>query len=124
MTAGCHTCNRVMEDILHASRDCGHAREVWNSFYPQGRVQSFFYLNLRDWVIENLRCTSMAGEDIGWSERKAVTCWALWKWRNAGIFENETLPLAQRLRFLVMSFEEAKVAARGSPKWVYAGTNT
>lgn len=42
------------EDMIHAIRDCQTSKEVWLAFVPPLLQQSFFSMNLPEWLMTNL----------------------------------------------------------------------
>lgn len=110
VSAQCQRCGQLVEDVMHVVRDCPCATEVWSVLYPQGRVPDFYHLTGRDWFYKSLQHQEADADSITWAQKMAITCWALWRWRNLEVFRGEQIPLVKRVLFLFSCFEETKSA--------------
>ena len=86
---GCDRCGSVVEDILHALRDCSCIKQVWRKLVPMASHSSFFNSNLRDWIAENLQNKWKIGSHPPWDCIFGVVVWRLWHWRNHFHFEGK-----------------------------------
>ncbi|KAK2430741.1 Polynucleotidyl transferase, ribonuclease H superfamily protein [Trifolium repens] len=78
----CHRCNLEIESILHAMRDCPHARAVWLHLVPRALRAEFFVVDLSVWIKININYSVEDENQIKWCSLWAVTCHSLWMWRN------------------------------------------
>ncbi|KAF7816000.1 hypothetical protein G2W53_029969 [Senna tora] len=94
-------CGREEETVLHAIRDCDVVAELWMRFLSPHRWNTFFSLDLGDWIEWNSKIH--AGNDLSenWQSTFGVTCWYVWKNRNLLVFENHT-PNMQDLFFQIL----------------------
>ncbi|KAH9792364.1 putative ribonuclease H protein [Citrus sinensis] len=81
----CARCGCVVENTLHVLRDCPSAKHVWSSLIPHGINHQFFSLNLRDWMLYNLRNLWKYDGMFDWPCLFGVTVWGLWFWRNQNL---------------------------------------
>ncbi|KAF7800755.1 Ribonuclease H protein [Senna tora] len=86
--ATCPRCGREDETVLHALRDCDEVAELWMRFVAPQRWNTFFSLELGDWIDWNRRIH--AGNELSdnWQTIFGVACWQIWKSRNFIVFEN------------------------------------
>lgn len=84
----CDRCGTITETVLHALRDCPHAKFVWTHLVKYCKRASFFFGDLHQWISLNLR------EDFGWVSNSSwratwrITCSLLWTWRNKESHDN------------------------------------
>lgn len=62
-SARCPHCQGLLEDVLHVIRECPKAKEIGYGFYPQGMVEQFLSLPLRNWFFMNLICQQESRTD-------------------------------------------------------------
>lgn len=99
-----------MEDAIHAIRDCAVTKEVWTCLVPPSLNSSFFSLSLKDWILLNLRLRQRSWMGSDWPVIMASTCWCVWKWRNAGVFNGEVVPLEVNLETIRSRVRETELA--------------
>lgn len=86
----CPRCLSMDETSIHFFRDCVFARDVWNCWGGVGLyISNFFSLNLRDFLMENLRCSTEICDLVTWSAQFAMTLWLICKSRNDLIFQQQ-----------------------------------
>ncbi|KAH9733957.1 putative ribonuclease H protein [Citrus sinensis] len=73
----CARCGCLIENTLHALRDCPGAKH-------------FFNLNLRDWMLYNLKNLWKYEGFFYWTCLFGVTIWRLWFWRNQNLHNGVT----------------------------------
>ena len=56
-----------MEDSLHALRDCVAAKHIWLDIVPFSLRDSFFSLDLKDWILTNLKHGRYDSNGVDWS---------------------------------------------------------
>ncbi|XVE95562.1 hypothetical protein REPUB_Repub02eG0108700 [Reevesia pubescens] len=81
MGISCGRCSADKEDILHALRDCHSSKTIWCQLLPAESYRSFFNMSLHDWVLANIRNTSVS-HGIPWAVLFAFAAWLIWYWRN------------------------------------------
>ncbi|KAJ7982509.1 Ribonuclease H [Quillaja saponaria] len=90
----CSLCSSLVEDVLHAIRDCSHVSQIWQKMVPSFMQSSFFSANLNDWFILNLNCGVLFRDTIPWPTVFSFLAWRFWKWRNKLLFvDNFSIPL-------------------------------
>ncbi|KAJ7964039.1 Ribonuclease H [Quillaja saponaria] len=62
----CSLCSSLVEDVLHAVRDCSHVSQIWQKMVPSFMQSSFFSANLNDWFILNLNYGVLFRDTIPW----------------------------------------------------------
>lgn len=78
-SASCNLRGHVCETIMHAIRDCFSCRQFWQSIVPSNLID-FFGMDLYAWIKLNLQ--DQVGVNKEWKDLWAITCHALWPWRN------------------------------------------
>ena len=86
----CARCGCLIENTLHALRDCPGAKHVWLVLLPLEIRQQFFNLNLRDWMLYNLKNLWKYEGFFYWTCLFGVTIWRLWFWRNQNLHNGVT----------------------------------
>ncbi|KAF7834787.1 putative ribonuclease H protein At1g65750 family [Senna tora] len=84
----CPRCCNQVEDVLHAIRDCPEIKKLWQRLVRPQHWNTFFNLNVTDWLIWNWKNRIGVLEDVNWRTTFGFTCWISWKHRNEVIFEN------------------------------------
>lgn len=110
----CWRCGGGCEDVLHVIRDCPQSRRVWDCFQQSYRLNGFFTLDLREWILNNLQAHRWSQWGAPWPEVMAMVCWSLWKWRNHSIFQREEIPLQCKIYSLRQQVQESVLAWRSS----------
>ncbi|KAJ8450543.1 hypothetical protein Cgig2_020180 [Carnegiea gigantea] len=82
----CKKCGMEEESTLHLLRDCEAATRIWKQLVLVKYHATFFTLQLRDWMMLNLKQTRATKHK--WPMMFATTVWWLWRWRNIRCFEN------------------------------------
>ncbi|KAF7807158.1 ribonuclease H [Senna tora] len=81
-------CGRTDEKVLHVLRDCDEVAELWTRFVAPQRWNTFFSLELGDWIDWNRRIHVGNELSDNWQTIFGVACWQIWKSRNFIVFEN------------------------------------
>ncbi|CAI9758484.1 unnamed protein product [Fraxinus pennsylvanica] len=84
--SSCHVCHNGVESIFHVLRDWLLTKALWLKFLPRSNNAKFFDLNLKDWMVCNLRNSFTARENLEWRMLFGFACWYIWKWRNNLVF--------------------------------------
>lgn len=82
----------VEKDQNHCIRMCIHARAIWAKLVPEEKKTYFLRDNAEEWLSNNLKDESTNEKGIPWNLTFGVTCWMLWKARNARIFNKPSIP--------------------------------
>ncbi|KAH9673795.1 reverse transcriptase domain-containing protein [Citrus sinensis] len=82
----CEYCGQEKKDVIHALRDCVVAKRIWNHLVLGMFKQSFFSLDLRDWLCFNLGKAGINKVVDEWACLFGVAVWKIWFWRNQFIF--------------------------------------
>lgn len=84
----------MIEDTLHALRDCSVVKRIWSELLPSVDYDTFFSLPLREWVFHNLKTNSQKGSNGKWACIFGVALWRIWHWRNKYVFEGSVIGVA------------------------------
>lgn len=79
--ADCWRCSEGCEDV-HLIRDCKDSREVWECLRPIDKMEDIFQLDLKEWVLKNLRQKEWMRWGTPWPEIMAY---------HVGICGNDTI---------------------------------
>lgn len=84
-------CNQHEETIIHMMRDCLKSREVWQSFIPVWKHQSFIGAHLQQWIKSNVEDDHGIGTSTNteWQPLFVSIGWHIWKARHEEIFERK-----------------------------------
>lgn len=122
-TAACSLCNGEMETTLHAIRDCGKVRRLWEKLVPPLKWNDFFHGNLAEWLDSNLKGNYSADSvsNLSWSYTFIVAIWSIWRERNNTIFNGKDRNIEQVQFGIIHQVEEilncnAKFANLGAKK--------
>lgn len=85
----CPTCMGNLESVVHVSQDCTFARDLWNMRLGSMTHQSFFSLNLHDWLLDKLHKSRHKRPPL-WNSTFAVALDCLWQIRNERMFNNKS----------------------------------
>lgn len=77
----CPLCNSTSEDMLHVMRDCYYARTVWNCMANGNVPRNFFDLDLKSWMMTNLKTGKMVNNSP-WETIFGATLVLLWHQRS------------------------------------------
>ncbi|KAK8644420.1 hypothetical protein V6N13_123727 [Hibiscus sabdariffa] len=78
----------MIEDIDHVLRKCPHGFLVWCQLEQPSLSMEFMDVEIKQWVRENLKKGVKYGRDSrNWDIMFGGTCWFLWLYQNAFIFE-------------------------------------
>lgn len=77
-----------MEDSLPPLRDYVVAKHIWLTVVPLGQRENFFCLNLKDYILANLKPACCARSGVDWSSVFGIAIWRLWFWPNQALFSN------------------------------------
>ena len=84
-------CQRALETILHALRDCQKVKEVWRQLGIQRTDQVFWTSNLQDWIKNNSKDRGSCFQgNPPWNILFLVVVWNIWKSRNMLIFKRKS----------------------------------
>ena len=89
VSMACDRCGTLVEDILHALRDCPCIKQIWLRLFAGGDYHAFFHANLREWLVANLQNKSNVNSYIPWECVFGVAIWRLWFWRNHFMVEGK-----------------------------------
>lgn len=103
----------MVEDSIHAIRDCPSSKEAWSALIPLELRGQLFSTDLHGWLSSNLAFRRADGLHSIWPETMAITSWNLWKWRCAEVMENSEIPLILKLDHIKLGIEETKYAFEG-----------
>ncbi|KAH9671332.1 putative ribonuclease H protein [Citrus sinensis] len=84
----CARCKVFVEDSLHALRDYVAAKHIWLALVPFSLRDRFFSLDLKDWILTNLKPNRYDSNGVDWSVIFGIAIWRLWFWRNQALFNN------------------------------------
>ncbi|OMO83130.1 hypothetical protein COLO4_22677 [Corchorus olitorius] len=105
--ASCNLCNHHLEDTIHTLRDCNNAAPIWNSLMMDIRFDCCKNKPLKEWFTFNLvTCKNLSFGDWNWPVVFAIVCWQVWKWRNAKVFSNHSIPLDKKLETIANIMKE------------------
>ncbi|KAJ8428422.1 LOW QUALITY PROTEIN: hypothetical protein Cgig2_003124 [Carnegiea gigantea] len=100
------------EDIDHILRRCPRACELWNVLELEGLKCVADDTNVIAWIKAN---SVLKQDGLHGPTKFLLTCWYLWKWRNAICFcSMECIP-THRGQFLLAKFEEVLAAMYDEP---------
>ncbi|KAL9454363.1 hypothetical protein AB3S75_009869 [Citrus x aurantiifolia] len=99
----CEYCGQEKEDVIHVLRDCVVAKRIWNHLVPGKFKQSFFSLDLRDWLCFNLGKAGINKVVDDWTCLFGVAVWKIWFWRNQFIF-NHNAPCCTQMATEIRSW--------------------
>ena len=93
--SSCIRCGQSREDALHAVRDCVDSkRSIWLALLPKHTSHTFFTLDLRAWIVCNLKNQLKITNKEDWTVVFGVTVWRLWYWRNQFVHAHKTCSLS------------------------------
>lgn len=78
--AMCKLCQRSVETIMHAFRDCPRAMQVWENMVPTNIFDVFLQVDFTYWITLNLE--SNCSDARNWSEYWAMAFHCVRMWRN------------------------------------------
>ncbi|KAF7829553.1 ribonuclease H [Senna tora] len=81
----CTRCNNAPEDLLHTLMDCPKAKSIWLKLVHPGKWHIFFSASSLDWLTLNLS-SNLGSSRNDWDVVFAISCWYIWRMRNAEIF--------------------------------------
>lgn len=93
--AGCHLCgNRLIETSKHLLFECTFAVRLWDELLNGWRVTRGRFANTYCWNLWwNARVGMRQQLRKLWDSLWAAGCWALWKERNARLFNRQQTPI-------------------------------
>ena len=71
-------CKVGVEDSLHVLRDCMAAKHIWLAIVLFSLRDSFFSLDLKDWILTNLKSGRYDSNGVDWSVIFGIAIWNLW----------------------------------------------
>jgi ribonuclease HI len=80
--AMCRYCGDIVENELHAIRDCPLAMPLWLNVVDDSLRSMFFTYDWQHWIDLNMQSTRKWSEEIAWKDYWATACHCLWSWRN------------------------------------------
>ena len=87
----CPVCQRELESILHALRDCSSVKSVWCYLGIQDTNHEFWIANLQEWLNANGRMAkSLIDGKPPWSMIFSIAVWNVWKSRNNLVYNRKT----------------------------------
>lgn len=81
-------CKVGVEDSFHALKDCVAAKHFLLAIVPFSLRDSFFFLELKDWILTNLKPDRYDSNGVDWFVIFGIAIWRLWFWRNQALFKN------------------------------------
>jgi hypothetical protein len=87
-TDPCYVCLQAVDTVEHILVQCPFAREVWFCVFSRLHIQAappVVDCNLQDWWSMEREKLQPRGR-VGFDTLVALTCWSLWKNRNAWVF--------------------------------------
>lgn len=109
----CFRCNCNMEDALHTLSDCPSSKEVWMKTGLVAIIPNFFFLSLKDWVLNCLSCI----ETQRWKEDGHRGCPS-----RCGIYgSGETMRYLEVGHYLYNSVLSSVTGAGKRPSWRAGG---
>ena len=96
VSGDCDDCVGQREDIIHVSRDCLHAREIWYELGISISDHVFWNSTEEDWLKMNIKDKKQVRLS-GWNVIFCITCWLLWKRRNERVHDGNTFTVAEAL---------------------------
>lgn len=88
--SSCGCCGYPLESLVHILRDCIITKDLWLSIVKPSSHQSFFNLDLNEWLKLNIVKPHLFGGD-NWGSVFASLCWLIWQRRNTRIFERKVV---------------------------------
>ncbi|KAJ1398465.1 Reverse transcriptase zinc-binding domain [Sesbania bispinosa] len=86
----CPLCGLHDESSQHNMRDCPKVQEVWNLLLKPSRFGPSRSESIVDWIFSNISSKGTSNGGLPWHLLFGVTCWCIWKYRNAVVFSDET----------------------------------
>jgi ribonuclease HI len=80
--AMCRFCGDIVENELHAIRDCPLAMQLWLNVVEESMRSTFFVGDWQQWIELNLYSSKKWSNSIAWKDYWATACHCLWSWRN------------------------------------------
>jgi hypothetical protein len=80
--AMCRYCGDIVENELHAIRDCPLVMPLWLNVVDDSLRSMFFTYDWQHWIDLNMQSTRKWSEEIAWKDYWATACHCLWSWRN------------------------------------------
>jgi hypothetical protein len=93
VASACFTCLQDVDSLDHILLHCSYAKEVWFLSMSQANLPDVTPANedkLEEWWMRS-RARVRSRERKTFDARVMLTCWSLWKQRNARAFANATL---------------------------------
>ncbi|GAU43243.1 hypothetical protein TSUD_241340 [Trifolium subterraneum] len=81
-SAMCDYCGSIIEDTLHALRDCPQTMPIWLNLVNEHARANFFNGDLFYWINYNMSNYMGKYNGVEWKIMWVVACHQLWFWRN------------------------------------------
>ena len=87
----CPVCQRELESILHALKDCSSVKSIWCYLGIQDTNHEFWIANLQEWLNANGRMAkSLIDGKPPWSMIFSIAVWNVWKSKNNLVYNRKT----------------------------------
>lgn len=83
--SNCPICDSLEESILHMARDCRSSFQIWTWLAGNKLPHGFLSPDPHDWMINNLRCTSLR-HGVEWRIIFGAATTCIWQNRNNKVF--------------------------------------
>ncbi|KAJ1425768.1 Ribonuclease H-like superfamily [Sesbania bispinosa] len=83
-------CGSHDESSQHIMRDCPKVQEVWDLLLKPSRFGPSRSNSTVEWIFSNISSKGTSNGGLPWQLLFGVTCWCIWKSRNAVVFSDET----------------------------------
>ncbi|KAK4275212.1 hypothetical protein QN277_018336 [Acacia crassicarpa] len=91
----CPICLLETESLQHVLRDCHDTLKLWQQIVPSNLWRSFCSLPFDSWLRWNLKARGGRQQTDEWRQIFVLTCWWLWRRRNAAVFEGRKVSNSQ-----------------------------